>query len=167
MILIKMCEIAEAHLKTTVENAVISVPAYFNDSQRQATKDAAVIAGLNVMRLINEPTATAIYYGLDKKATSVDEKNVLIFQLGGGTCDGSLLTIEEGIIEVKAKVGDTHLGGEDFVNRMVNHFVSKFKKMRGRDIKGSPGPLMKLKTCCEEAKKLLSKGTVATIKIDS
>ncbi|CAN1769801.1 Heat shock 70 kDa protein 1 [Linum perenne] len=117
MVLIKMREIAEAFLGTTVKNAVVTVPAYFNDSQRQATKDAGVIAGLNVMRIINEPTAAAIAYGLDKKATSVGEKNVLIFDLGG-----------EGIFEVKATAGDTHLGGEDFDNRMVNHFVQEFKR---------------------------------------
>ncbi|KAK4799774.1 hypothetical protein SAY86_025139 [Trapa natans] len=118
MVLIKMCEIAEAYLGTTVKNVVLSVPAYFNNSQRQATKDVGVIAGLNVMRIINEPTAAAIAYGLDKKATSVGEKNVLIFDLGGGTFDVSLLTIEEGIFEVKSTAGDTNLGGEDFDNRM-------------------------------------------------
>ena len=128
MVLIKMREIAEAYLGITIKNAVVTVPAYFNDSQRQATKDAGVIAGLNVMRIINEPTAAAIAYGLDKKATSAGEKNVLIFDLGGGTFDVSLLTIEEGIFEVKATAGDTHLGGEDFDNRMVNHFVQEFKR---------------------------------------
>lgn len=123
MVLVKMKEIAETFLGTVVKNAVVTVPAYFNDSQRQATKDAGVISGLNVMRIINEPTAAAIAYGLDKKATSVGEKNVLIFDLGGGTFDVSLLTIEEGIFEVKATAGDTHLGGKDLDNRMVNHFV--------------------------------------------
>uniref|UniRef100_A0A452Z9J5 Heat shock protein 70 n=1 Tax=Aegilops tauschii subsp. strangulata TaxID=200361 RepID=A0A452Z9J5_AEGTS len=118
MVLIKMREIAEAFLGNSVKNAVVTVPAYFNDSQRQATKDAGAIAGLNVLRIINEPTAAAIAYGLDKKATSTGEKNVLIFDLGGGTFDVSLLTIEEGIFEVKATAGDTHLGGEDFDNRM-------------------------------------------------
>uniref|UniRef100_A0A453IDM4 Heat shock protein 70 n=1 Tax=Aegilops tauschii subsp. strangulata TaxID=200361 RepID=A0A453IDM4_AEGTS len=118
MVLNKMKETAEAYLGTTIKNAVVTVPAYFNDSQRQATKDAGVISGLNVMRIINEPTAAAIAYGLDKKSTSVGEKNVLIFDLGGGTFDVSLLTIEEGIFEVKATAGDTHLGGEDFDNRM-------------------------------------------------
>ncbi|KAG2317562.1 hypothetical protein Bca52824_020684 [Brassica carinata] len=134
MVLIKMREIAEAYLGVTIKNAVVTVPAYFNDSQRQATKDAGVIAGLNVMRIINEPTAAAIAYGLDKKATSVGEKNVLIFDLGGGTFDVSLLTIEEGIFEVKATAGDTHLGGEDFDNRMVNHFVQEFKRKSKKDI---------------------------------
>ena len=119
MVLIKMKEIAEAFLGKDVNNAVVTVPAYFNDSQRQATKDAGSIAGLNVLRIINEPTAAAIAYGLDKKG---DERNVLIFDLGGGTFDVSLLTIEEGIFEVKATAGDTHLGGEDFDNRMVDYF---------------------------------------------
>ncbi|MFS7995809.1 Heat shock cognate 70 kDa protein 2 [Helianthus anomalus] len=123
MVLTKMCEIAEAFVGSTVKNAIVTVPAYFNDSQRQATKDAGVIAGLNVMCIINEPTAAAIAYGLDKKASSAGEKNVLIFDLGGGTFDASVLTIEEGIFEVKSTAGDTHLEGEDFDNRMVNHFV--------------------------------------------
>ena len=126
MILIKMKETAEAYLGGTVSKAVVTVPAYFNDSQRQATKDAGVIAGLEVLRIINEPTAAAIAYGLDKKTQG--EKNVLIFDLGGGTFDVSLLTIEEGIFEVKATAGDTHLGGEDFDNRLVNHFVQEFKR---------------------------------------
>jgi len=116
-----MKEVAEAYLGTDVPNAVVTVPAYFNDSQRASTKDAGSIAGLNVLRIINEPTAAAIAYGLDKKAQG--ERNVLIFDLGGGTFDVSLLTIEEGIFEVKATAGDTHLGGEDFDNRLVNHFV--------------------------------------------
>ncbi|CAA6656820.1 unnamed protein product [Spirodela intermedia] len=157
MILIKMKEIADAYLGSSVKNAVVTVPAYFNDSQRQATKDAGVIAGLNVMRIINEPTAAAIAYGLDKKATSVGEKNVLIFDLGGGTFDVSLLTIEEGIFEVKATAGDTHLGGEDFDNRMVNHF----------DISGNPRALRRLRTSCERAKRTLSSTAQTTIEIDS
>ncbi|TYI07931.1 hypothetical protein ES332_A10G260600v1 [Gossypium tomentosum] len=151
MVLTKMREIAEAYLGSTIKNAVVTVPAYFNDSQRQATKDAGVIAGLNVMRIINEPTAAAIAYGLDKKATSVGEKNVLIFDLGGGTFDVSLLTIEEGIFEVKATAGDTHLGGEDFDNRMVNHFVQEFKRKNKKDI----------------AKRTLSSTAQTTIEIDS
>ena len=126
MVLTKMRETAESYLGGTVNNAVVTVPAYFNDSQRQATKDAGLIAGLNVLRIINEPTAAAIAYGLDKKTTG--ERNVLIFDLGGGTFDVSLLTIEEGIFEVKSTAGDTHLGGEDFDNRLVNHFVSEFKR---------------------------------------
>ena len=126
MVLIKMKETAEAYLGKDVPNAVITVPAYFNDSQRASTKDAGSIAGLNVLRIINEPTAAAIAYGLDKQSSS--ERNVLIFDLGGGTFDVSLLTIEEGIFEVKATAGDTHLGGEDFDNRTVNHFVQEFKR---------------------------------------
>jgi hypothetical protein len=126
MVLTKMRETAESYLGGTVNNAVVTVPAYFNDSQRQATKDAGLIAGLNVLRIINEPTAAAIAYGLDKK--TVGERNVLIFDLGGGTFDVSLLTIEEGIFEVKSTAGDTHLGGEDFDNRLVNHFTNEFKR---------------------------------------
>uniref|UniRef100_A0A0D3AEW4 Uncharacterized protein n=1 Tax=Brassica oleracea var. oleracea TaxID=109376 RepID=A0A0D3AEW4_BRAOL len=167
MILIKMREIAEAYLGSAIKNAVVTVPAYFNDSQRQATKDAGVIAGLNVMRIINEPTAAAIAYGLDKKATSVGEKNVLIFDLGGGTFDVSLLTIEEGIFEVKSTAGDTHLGGEDFDNRMVNHFVQEFKRKNKKDISGSPRALRRLRTACERAKRTLSSTAQTTIEIDS
>jgi len=129
MVLLKMKEVAESFLGKEVKNAVITVPAYFNDSQRQATKDAGAITGLNVLRIINEPTAAAIAYGLDKKtAGSKAERNVLIFDLGGGTFDVSLLTIEEGIFEVKSTAGDTHLGGEDFDSRLVNFFVSEFKR---------------------------------------
>jgi len=140
MILVKMRETAEAYLGGTVNNAVVTVPAYFTDSQRQATKDAGLIAGLNVLRIINEPTAAAIAYGLDKKVEG--ERNVLIFDLGGGTFDVSLLTIEEGIFEVKATAGDTHLGGEDFDNRLVNHFVNEFKRKHkkvGDPLSFSPG----------------------------
>ena len=126
MVLTSMRATAESYLGTTVTDAVVTVPAYFNDSQRQATKDAGLIAGLNVLRIINEPTAAAIAYGLDKKAEG--ERNVLIFDLGGGTFDVSLLSIEEGIFEVKSTAGDTHLGGEDFDNRLVNHFVTEFKR---------------------------------------
>ncbi|KAI5072515.1 hypothetical protein GOP47_0012621 [Adiantum capillus-veneris] len=163
----KMKEIAEAFLGATVKNAVITWPAYFNDSQRQATKDAGVIAGLNVMRIINEPTAAAIAYGLDKKTASHGEKNVLIFDLGGGTFDVSLLTIEEGIFEVKATAGDTHLGGEDFDNRMVNHFVQDFKRKYKKDITGNARALRRLRTACERAKRALSSATQTTIEIDS
>lgn len=126
MVLIKMKEIAEAFLTKTIKNAVITVPAYFNDSQRQATKDAGAIAGLNVLRIINEPTAAAIAYGLDKKGQG--EKNVLIFDLGGGTFDVSLLTLDDGIFEVKATAGDTHLGGEDFDNKLVEFCAADFLK---------------------------------------
>jgi molecular chaperone DnaK (HSP70) len=126
MVLFKMKATAESYLGESINNAVITVPAYFNDSQRQATKNAGIISGLNVLRIINEPTAAAIAYGLDKIA--VGERNVLIFDLGGGTCDVSLLTIEEGIFAVEATAGNSHLGGEDFDNRLVNHFVQEFKR---------------------------------------
>lgn len=167
MVLVKMKEVAEAYLGVVIKNAVVTVPAYFNDSQRQATKDAGVIAGLNVMRIINEPTAAAIAYGLDKKATSVGEKNVLIFDLGGGTFDVSLLTIEEGIFEVKATAGDTHLGGEDFDNRTVNHFVGEFKRKYKKDISSNPRAVRRLRTACERAKRTLSSTAQTTIEIDS
>ncbi|KAL0425163.1 UNVERIFIED_CONTAM: Heat shock protein [Sesamum radiatum] len=167
MVLTKMKEIAEAFLGQTIKNAVITVPAYFNDSQRQATKDAGAISGLNVMRIINEPTAAAIAYGLDKKASRSGEKNVLIFDLGGGTFDVSLLTIEEGIFEVKATAGDTHLGGEDFDNRLVNHFAAEFKRKHKKDISGNARALRRLRTACERAKRTLSSTTQTTIEIDS
>ncbi|CAA2987397.1 heat shock 70 kDa [Olea europaea subsp. europaea] len=167
MVLTKMKEIAETFLGQTIKNAVVTVPAYFNDSQRQATKDAGAIAGLNVMRIINEPTAAAIAYGLDKKASRTGEKNVLIFDLGGGTFDVSLLTIEEGIFEVKATAGDTHLGGEDFDNRLVNHFASEFKRKHKKDISGNARALRRLRTACERAKRTLSSTTQTTIEIDS
>jgi len=164
MVLVKMKEIAEAFLGREVKNAVITVPAYFSDSQRQATKDAGVISGLNVLRIINEPTAAAIAYGLDKKGP---EKNVLIFDLGGGTFDVSLLTIEEGIFEVKATAGDTHLGGEDFDNRMVEHFCEEFKKKNRKDLTDNQRALRRLRTACERAKRTLSSSTQAHIEIDS
>lgn len=167
MVLTKMREIAEAFLGQPIKNAVITVPAYFNDSQRQATKDAGAIAALNVMRIINEPTAAAIAYGLDKKASRRGEQNVLIFDLGGGTFDVSLLTIEEGIFEVKATAGDTHLGGEDFDNRLVNHFVAEFKRKHKKDIGGNARALRRLRTACERAKRTLSSTTQTTIEIDS
>jgi len=168
MILVKMKETAEAFLGKDVKNAVVTVPAYFNDSQRQATKDAGVIAGLNVLRIINEPTAAAIAYGLDKKTTSgAAERNVMIFDLGGGTFDVSLLTIEEGIFEVKATAGDTHLGGEDFDNRLVNHFVAEFKRKNKKDITGNARALRRLRTACERAKRTLSSTAQTTIEIDS
>jgi L1 cell adhesion molecule like protein len=167
MILVKMKEIAEAFLGKEIKNAVVTVPAYFNDSQRQATKDAGVIAGLNVMRIINEPTAAAIAYGLDKKNDSAGERNVLIFDLGGGTFDVSLLTIEEGIFEVKSTNGDTHLGGEDFDNRLVNHFVQEFKRKNKKDISGSARALRRLRTACERAKRTLSSTAQTSLEIDS
>ncbi len=166
MVLIKMKEIAEAYLGSTIKNAVVTVPACFNESQRQATKDAGVIAGLNVMRIINEPTAAAIAYGLNKRATSVGAKNVLIFDLGGGTFDVSLLIIEEGIFEVKATAGDTHLGGEDFDNQMVNHFVQEFKRKYKKDISSNPRALRRLWTAAERAKCTLSSTAQTTIEID-
>ncbi|KAI8073347.1 hsp71-like protein [Gongronella butleri] len=165
MVLIKMKETAEAYLGSTVKSAVITVPAYFNDSQRQATKDAGLIAGLNVLRIINEPTAAAIAYGLDKKTEG--ERNVLIFDLGGGTFDVSLLTIEDGIFEVKATAGDTHLGGEDFDNRLVSHFMQEFKRKFKKDISGNPRALRRLRTACERAKRTLSSSAQTTIEIDS
>ncbi|GAA6017668.1 hypothetical protein JCM10207_001244 [Rhodosporidiobolus poonsookiae] len=165
MILLKMKETAEAYLGGTVSNAVVTVPAYFNDSQRQATKDAGVISGLNVLRIINEPTAAAIAYGLDKKTEG--EKNVLIFDLGGGTFDVSLLTIEEGIFEVKATAGDTHLGGEDFDNRLVTHFVAEFKRKNKKDLSTNARALRRLRTACERAKRTLSSAAQTTIEIDS
>ncbi|CAP71040.1 uncharacterized protein PODANS_6_4100 [Podospora anserina S mat+] len=165
MVLTKMRETAEAYLGGTVNNAVVTVPAYFNDSQRQATKDAGLIAGLNVLRIINEPTAAAIAYGLDKKIEG--ERNVLIFDLGGGTFDVSLLTIEEGIFEVKSTAGDTHLGGEDFDNRLVNHFCSEFKRKHKKDLSGNPRALRRLRTACERAKRTLSSSAQTSIEIDS
>jgi len=166
MILTKMKETAEAYLGTKVNDAVVTVPAYFNDSQRQATKDAGQICGLNVLRIINEPTAAAIAYGLDKKGSG--EKNVLIYDMGGGTFDVSILTIEDGIFEVKATAGDTHLGGEDFDNRIVDFCMQDFKrKNRGKDLAGNQRALRRLRTQCERAKRTLSSSTQATIEIDS
>merc|ERR1711928_302958 len=165
MVLVKMKETAEAYLGKTVANAVVTVPAYFNDSQRHATKDAGTIAGLNVLRIINEPTAAAIAYGLDKKVGG--ERNVLIFDLGGGTFDVSILTIEDGIFEVKYTAGDTHLGGEDFDNRMVNHFVQEFKRKYKKDMSTNKRALRRLRTACERAKRTLSSSAQASIEIDS
>ena len=165
MVLLKMKQTAEAFLNETVSNAVVTVPAYFNDSQRQATKDAGAIAGLNVLRIINEPTAAAIAYGLDK--SSAEERNVLIFDLGGGTFDVSLLTIEGGVFEVKATAGDTHLGGEDFDNRLVDHFVEEFKRKHKKDITTNARALRRLRTACERAKRTLSSATQASVEIDS
>ncbi|KAI3814687.1 hypothetical protein L1987_14331 [Smallanthus sonchifolius] len=167
MVLVKMKETAEAFLGQTIKNAVVTVPAYFNDSQRQATKDAGAISGLNVMRIINEPTAAAIAYGLDKKSSRKGEQNVLIFDLGGGTFDVSLLTIEEGIFEVKSTAGDTHLGGEDFDNRLVNHFVTEFRRKHKKDISGNARSLRRLRTACERAKRTLSSSSQTTIEVDS
>merc|ERR1719211_612021 len=166
MVLTKMKETAEAYLGGAVNDAVVTVPAYFNDSQRQATKDAGTISGMNVLRIINEPTAAAIAYGLDKKGSG--ERNVLIYDMGGGTFDVSLLTIEDGIFEVKATAGDTHLGGEDFDNRVVDFCLQDFKrKNRGKDLTGNQRAIRRLRTQCERAKRTLSASAQATIEIDS
>jgi len=166
MVLTKMKEIAESYLGKPIKNAVITVPAYFNDAQRIATKDAGIIAGLEVKRIINEPTAAAIAYGLDKKGTG--EKNVLIFDLGGGTFDVSLLTMEDGIFEVKATAGNTHLGGEDFDNRMVDYCLADYKKRNGgADISRNLRAVRRLRTACERAKRTLSAAAQATIELDS
>ncbi|KAK9748927.1 hypothetical protein RND81_02G090800 [Saponaria officinalis] len=168
MILMKLKETAEAYLGLEVKNAVITVPAYFNDSQRQATKDAAKIAGLNVMRIINEPTAAAISYGLDKMVAERKEhgKNVLVFDLGGGTFDVSLVRIEKNKFEVKAVDGDTHLGGGDFDGRMVNHFVTEFKRKHNKDISENQRALGRLRAACERAKRILSSTNETNVDID-
>jgi L1 cell adhesion molecule like protein len=165
MVLNKMKETAENILTDKVKDAVITVPAYFNDGQRQATKDAGVIAGLNVLRIINEPTAAAIAFGLSEK--SEKERNVLIFDLGGGTFDVSLLEIDNGIFEVKATAGDTHLGGEDFDSRMVDYFADRFEKKFKSDIRKSPRALRTLRTACERAKRTLSSAKNASIMCES
>ena len=166
MVLQKMKETAEAYLGQEVKDAVVTVPAYFNDAQRQATKDAGHIAGLNVLRIVNEPTAAALAYGLDKNLSG--DKNVLIFDLGGGTFDVSILTIAEGsIFEVRSTAGDTHLGGEDFDNRMVNHFIQDFKRKYHKDISKNARALRRLRTACERAKRTLSSSTEAIIEIDA
>ncbi|KAL6218945.1 hypothetical protein ACLB2K_012152 [Fragaria x ananassa] len=167
MVLSKMREIAETYLGMTVNDVVVTVPAYFNNYQRQATKDASVIAGMNVMRILNEPTAAAIAYGLEKKTTTIGGNNVLIFDLGGGTFDVSVLKIEDEIFEVKATTGDTHLGGEDFDNRMVSHVLQEFKKKHNKDIRHDPIAMRKLRTSCERAKRILSSIVETTIEIDS
>ena len=166
MVLGKMKETAEAFLAKKVTDAVITVPAYFNDSQRQATKDAGAIAGLNVLRIINEPTAAALAYGLDKNVKG--DKNVLIFDLGGGTFDVSILSISEGsLFEVKSTAGDTHLGGEDFDNRLVQHFSQEFQRKYKKDISKSARALRRLRTACERAKRTLSTSAEASVEIDS
>jgi L1 cell adhesion molecule like protein len=164
MVLTKMKETAESYIGEKVTDAVITVPAYFNDSQRQATKDAGMIAGLNVLRIINEPTAAAIAYGLDKKS---EEKNVLIFDLGGGTFDVSLLSIDDGIFEVKATAGDTHLGGEDFDNILMKYFIDEFKRKHKVDLSENKRALRRLKTSCERAKRTLSSSATASIELES
>jgi len=164
MVLVKMKETAEAYLGKPVTHAVVTVPAYFNDAQRQATKDAGTIAGLIVMRIINEPTAAAIAYGLDKKE---GEKNILVFDLGGGTFDVSLLTIDNGVFEVIATNGDTHLGGEDFDQRVMEHFIKLHKKKKGKDIRKSNRAVQKLRREVEKAKRTLSSQHQARIEIES
>ena len=164
MVLSKMKETAEAYLGKNVTHAVVTVPAYFNDAQRQATKDAGTIAGLNVMRIINEPTAAAIAYGLDKKE---GEKNILVFDLGGGTFDVSLLTIDNGVFEVIATSGDTHLGGEDFDQRVMEHFITLYKKKKGKDVRTDVRAVQKLRREVEKAKRVLSSAHQAKIEIES
>ena len=164
MILIKMKEIAEAYIGEKVTDAVVTVPAYFNDSQRQATKDAGQIAGLNILRIINEPTAAAIAYGLDN---AKEEKHVLIFDLGGGTFDVSLLNIDDGIFEVKATAGDTHLGGEDFDQLIMQHFIQEFRRKHKHDITGNKRSMRRLKTACERLKRNLSSAATANLEIES
>ena len=165
MILGKMKDVAEGYINSKVQSAVITVPAYFNDSQRQATKDAGIIAGLEIKRIINEPTAAAIAYGLDKKEKG--EQNILIFDCGGGTFDVSILNIEDGIFEVKATGGDTHLGGQDFDNRLVMHFCQEFKRKHKVDLNDNPRAIRRLRTACERAKRTLSTATQASIEIDA
>jgi len=165
MVLSKMKEVAESYIGKKVNKAVITVPAYFNDAQRQATKDAGTISGLNVLRIINEPTAAAIAYGLDKKTST--EKNILIFDLGGGTFDVSLLAIEDGVFEVKATNGHTHLGGEDFDNKLVDYCMNDFKKKSGLDISKNARALRRLRTQCEKAKRILSAATQAPIECET
>lgn len=164
MVLIKMKEIAESYLGESVKDAVITVPAYFNDAQRKATKDAGAIAGLNVLRIINEPTAAAIAYGCDKKTDK--EQNILIFDLGGGTFDVSVLNIDDGIFEVKATAGDTHLGGEDFDNRLVQHFIQEFRRKYKKDITNNVRSVRRLRTACERAKRTLSSSNTASVEVD-
>ena len=165
MVLQKMKKIAEDFLGKTVKSAVVTVPAYFNDSQRQATKDAGTISGLNVLRIINEPTAAAIAYGLDKQQEQ--EKNILIFDLGGGTFDTSLLKIEEGVFQVKATNGHTHLGGEDFDNKLVDYCMAEFKKKTKLDISKNARALRRLRTQCEKAKRILSSAHTAPIECET
>jgi len=164
MVLVKMKETAEAYLGKKVTHAVVTVPAYFNDAQRQATKDAGVIAGMHVMRIINEPTAAAIAYGMDKKE---GEKNVLVFDLGGGTFDVSLLTIDNGVFEVVATNGDTHLGGEDFDQRVMEHFIKLYKKKKGKDLRKDNRAVQKLRREVEKAKRALSSAHQVRIEVES
>ena len=164
MVLGKMKETAEAYLGRTVSHAVVTVPAYFNDAQRQATKDAGTIAGLQVLRIINEPTAAAIAYGLDKKG---GESQIIVYDLGGGTFDVSLLSIDDGVFEVLATAGDTHLGGEDFDNRVIDFLVKQYKKKTGTDVTPNLRAMGKLKREVEKAKRTLSSQQSTRIEIES
>merc|ERR1719244_829818 len=163
MVLTKMKETAENYLGKEVKHAVITVPAYFNDAQRQSTKDAGTISGMNVLRIINEPTAAAIAYGLDKKT----EKNILVYDLGGGTFDGSLLTIDNGVFEVVATNGDTHLGGEDFDQRVMEHFIKLYKKKKGKDLRKDARAVQKLRREVEKAKRALSAAHQVRVEVES
>ncbi|CAI9093762.1 OLC1v1029323C1 [Oldenlandia corymbosa var. corymbosa] len=167
MVLTKMREIAQSFVGTNVEEAVITVPAYFNDSQRQATKDAGTIAGLNILRIISEPTAAAIAYSLHSESIVTGKKNVLVFDLGGGTFDVSIVTIKAGKFEVKATGGDTHLGGEDFDSQMVDFCVGEFKRKHNKDISLNPRAMRRLRTACERAKRVLSSSLETRIEIDA
>jgi heat shock 70kDa protein 1/2/6/8 len=167
MIIAKMKEIAETYLASPVKNAVVTVPAYFNDAQRRATKDAGAIAGLNVMRIMDEPTAAAVAYGFDKISSHAPEQKVFIFDLGGGTFDVSLLAVKNGVFEVKATAGDTHLGGEDFDDRLLNYFLDEFKRKHNKDISGNPRALRRLRSACERAKRNLSFLAHTIVEVDS
>ncbi|XP_078170255.1 heat shock cognate 70 kDa protein-like [Carex rostrata] len=165
VILEKMKEIAENFLECSIQNAVVTVPAYFNDSQRRATKGAGEIAGLKVMRIMDEPTAAALAYGFEKLTYVLEEKNVLIFDLGGGTFDVSVLNIKQGVFKVKATAGDTHLGGEDFNNRLMNHFLQEIKRKHKKDISDNPRSIRRLRSACERAKRTLSFATSTTVEV--
>ena len=165
MVLLKMKETAESYLGKVCNMAVICVPACFNDLQRQTTRDAATISGIHCMRIINEPTAAAIAYDFDKRVSG--ERNILIFDLGAGTCDVTLLTLHEGIVHVKATAGDSHLGGENFDNRLINHFIQEFKRKKKKDISSNPRALCRLRTACEPAKRTLSSAIETSIELDS
>eukprot|EP00163_Fabomonas_tropica_P021283 TRINITY_DN372_c0_g2_i2.p1 TRINITY_DN372_c0_g2~~TRINITY_DN372_c0_g2_i2.p1 ORF type:complete len:617 (-),score=269.83 TRINITY_DN372_c0_g2_i2:201-2051(-) len=167
MVLTKMKQTAEAYLGQKVKSAVVTVPAYFNDQQRNATKDAGALAGLDVQRIINEPTAAAIAYGLDKKGDKKGAQKVLIFDLGGGTFDVSLLSIEGGVFNVLATSGNTHLGGEDFDNKLVAHFQQELEKKYKKDISGNPRALRRLRTACERAKRAISTASETAVEVDS
>ena len=163
MVLTKMKEIAESYSGKKIKNAIVTVPAYFNDAQRQATKDAGIIAGLNVVRVLNEPTAAAIAYGLDKQ----EEQNILVFDLGGGTFDVSILTIDDGVFEVIGTNGDTHLGGEDFDQRLIDHFMKLIKKKHGKDISADKRAIQKLKRQVEKGKRALSSQHETKIEVEN